>query len=101
MASKFTNFLRQLFARKGEDATDRESEGAVDYKGYTIRPNPRREGAQWLTSGVITKQFADEVKEHRFIRADAHGSKDAAADFSITKAKQIIDERGDKLFEGG
>ncbi len=61
----------------------------------------RREGSQWLTAGVITKQFADGVKEHRFIRAETHSTKDEADAFSITKAKQIIDEVGDRLFQKG
>ncbi len=101
MRSKFTNFLRHLMAPKRKEATDRESEKAVDYKGYTIRPILYLEGSQWLTAGVITKQFADGVKEHRFIRADKHGTKDDAEAFSIAKAKQIVDEQGDKLFQDG
>ena len=58
-------------------------------------------GSLWGTAGVITKQFADGVKEHRFIRADAHGTKDDADASSIAKARQIIDEQGDKLFKDG
>jgi hypothetical protein len=38
------------------------------------------------------------VKEHRFIRVDTHASKDDAIAFSITKAQQIIDEQGDRIF---
>ena len=57
--------------------------------------------SQWLTAGVIKKQFADGVKEHQFIRADIHSTKDDADAFSLAKAKQIIDELGDKLFENG
>ncbi len=101
MGSKFTDFLRRLVAPKQKEATDQESERAVTYKGYAIRPTPRRQGSQWLTVGVITKQFPDGVKEHRLIRAETHGTKDAADAFSILKAKQIIDEVGDRLFEGG
>ena len=39
------------------------------------------------------------MKTHRFIRAETHASKDDAAAFAISKGKQIIDERGDKIFE--
>lgn len=98
MGSKFTNFLRSLMAPRKKEASDREGAKAVDYKGYTIRPTPRREGSQWLTAGVITKRFPEGVKEHRFIRVDSHGSKDDADAFSIGKAQQIIDEQGDNLF---
>ena len=39
------------------------------------------------------------MKEHRFIRAETHGSKDEAVAFAISKGQQIIDERGDKIFD--
>ena len=39
------------------------------------------------------------MKAHKFIRAEKHGSKDEAISFAITKGKQIIDERGDKIFD--
>ena len=48
--------------------------------------------------GVIAKRFDDEVKEHRFVRADTFGARDDADSFAIVKAKQIIDEQGDNLF---
>ncbi len=92
-------FLRRFIAPKKKKATPRESERALDYQGYTIRPTPNREGSQWFTEGVITKEFADGVKERRFIRADMHSSKENADAFAISKAKQIIDEQGDRLFD--
>jgi hypothetical protein len=39
------------------------------------------------------------MKEHRFVRAERHPSKDEAVAFAITKGRQIIDERGDKVFD--
>ncbi len=71
---------------------------AVDYKGYQIRPAPYRTEGRYQTAGVIQKQVGDGVKEHRFIRAETHESRDDAAAFSIAKGKQIIDERGDAVF---
>jgi hypothetical protein len=101
MASSFTNLLRNLFAPGSSGASQQDSGETVEYKGYTIRPAARREGAQWLTVGVISKAFADEVKEHQFIRADTYSSKQDADACSIVKARQIIDERGDDLFSDG
>ncbi len=92
-------FLRRFIAPKKKKATSRESERALDYQGYTIRPTPNREGSQWFTEGVITKEFADGVKERYFIRADMHSIKENADAFTIAKAKQIIDEQGDRLFD--
>ncbi|MFQ6016987.1 MAG: HlyU family transcriptional regulator [Kiloniellaceae bacterium] len=101
MGSRFTEFLRRLMAPKKKETSHQESKSGVEYEGYTIRPASRREGAQWLTAGVITKRFAEGVKEHRFIRAETHGTKDDADAFSVAKAKQIIDELGDRLFQKG
>ena len=47
---------------------------------------------------MITKEFPDGVKEHRFVRVDTHTNKDDAVSFSVTKAQQIIDEQGDRIF---
>jgi hypothetical protein len=48
---------------------------------------------------VIEKDFPDGPKEHRFIRAERHASRDEAAELATSKAKQIIDERGDSVFQ--
>ena len=42
--------------------------------------------------------FPDGTKEHRFVRAETHPSRDDAAQFSVSKGKQIIDQRGDGIF---
>ena len=76
-----------------------ETAEAVEYEGYSIRPAPQRDGTRWLTAGVITKTFEDGVKEHPFIRAETHGSKDEAEAFSITKGKQIVDDFADRMFK--
>jgi hypothetical protein len=75
-----------------------EAMPAVEYKGYRIRPTPYLNGGQYQTAGVIQKDAADGAKEHRFIRAETHPSKDDAAAFAITKGKQIIDQQGDRMF---
>ena len=72
---------------------------AVDYQGYKIRPAPRSQGGHYVTAGVISKEFSDGLKEQTFIRADTHTSHEAACDHAISKARQIIDEQGDKLFQ--
>ncbi len=99
MASILSGFLRRL---TGGEAADDVAPGApgpaVEYEGYAIHPAPRRQGSQWLTAGLIAKEFPDGVKEHYFIRAETHAGQDDASAFAVIKAKQIIDERGDKLF---
>ena len=81
----------------------RESDGppapAVEYKGYRIRPTPYRTNGLYQTAGIIEKDTPEGVKAHRFIRADTHQGKDDAVAFAISKAKQIIDLQGDRIFE--
>ncbi len=90
--------LRRLFGGGAGPATSVEP---VEYHGYRITPAPQRQASGWNTAGVIAKTFEDGVKEHRFVRVDTHTSKDDAIAFSITKAQQIIDEQGDRLFRSG
>ena len=71
---------------------------AVEYKGYRIRPAAYRSNSQYQTAGVIEKDFPDGAKEHRFIRAETHPSEDDANQFAIAKARQIIDQQGDRIF---
>ncbi|WGF87339.1 HlyU family transcriptional regulator [Marinivivus vitaminiproducens] len=92
-------FFRNLFG-SGEPGEAKAEHGEpVEYNGFTITPAPEGKGGQYLTAGIIRKAVGDEVREHRFIRADTHSSKDEAEKFSVLKAQQIINEQGDRLFE--
>jgi hypothetical protein len=72
----------------------------TEYKGYRIRPTPFKTSALYQTAGTIEKDSPDGVKTHRFIRADTHHSREDAVAFAISKAKQIIDLQGDRMFAG-
>jgi len=82
----------------GRGGADPPEAAAVEYKGYRIRPTPYRTNGHYQTAGIIDKDTPEGVKEHRFIRADTHPSRDAAIEFAISKAKQIIDLQGDRIF---
>jgi hypothetical protein len=71
---------------------------AVEYKGYRIRPQPYRTNDQYQTAGTIERATPEGVREHRFVRADTYRSRDDAIAFTIAKAKQIIDQQGDRMF---
>ena len=71
----------------------------IEYKGYRILPKPYQSGSQYQTSGTIEKDFPTGVKEHRFVRAESHPSREDAVEFSVLKARQIIDQQGDRMFE--
>lgn len=96
------SFLRDLWSRLAGGSRTGEPEEpaaeAVEYKGFRIRPAPYSAKGGYQTAGVIEKNFETGMKEHRFVRAETHPSKDEAATFAITKGKQIIDEQGDRIF---
>jgi hypothetical protein len=93
------SFLRSLFglgAKEDAPATGPTVAKEAEHKGFLIRATPFKEGGQFQTSGVITKEVDGAVKEHSFIRADRFATLDEAADFSIAKGRQIIDEQGER-----
>lgn len=93
---------KRLVGGSGSGGTAAEPPGeAVEYNGYRIRAVPYLADGQYQTAGTIEKDFPSGVKQHRFVRADRHVGKDAAVDFSIAKARQIIDQQGDRMFDAG
>ena len=90
-------FLKNLF---GGDAGAREPEPAdpVEHGGFTIVATPRRAGSGWSTEGLIRKDGGGGTQEVHFIRADTSPSRDAAVTLSVSKARKIIDEQGERVF---
>jgi hypothetical protein len=86
-----SSILGRLFGGGGERAA--AAAEPVEYKGYTIRAAPYANKGQYQTAGLVEKEIGGEVKQHRFVRADLHASREQAVEFSIGKAQQIIDDR--------
>ena len=89
------SFLKRLF---GGGAAAAPAFGTVEHEGFTIQPEPMPEGGQYRLAAVISKEINGEVRTHRLIRADLFTDADQAAEFAVTKAKQVIGEQGDHLF---
>jgi len=70
----------------------------VEYNGFTIRAAPYKAEGQYQTAGTITKDVGGVMKEHKFVRADRHAAYDDAVEFSLSKARQIVDQSGDRMF---
>jgi hypothetical protein len=98
MLSKLKAAWSRLVSGQGGGESEVPAGPPVEYKGYRIRATPYRNDGQFQTAGVIEKDTPEGVKEHRFVRADTHQSMEAATDFAISKAKQIIDLQGDRIF---
>jgi hypothetical protein len=70
----------------------------VEYKGYQLTPTPIPEGGQYRVSGVIVKPGEPEQR-HAFIRSDLVAGEDEACNFTLVKARLMIDQLGDRLFD--
>ncbi|KAA2241057.1 HlyU family transcriptional regulator [Salinarimonas soli] len=97
------SFISSLLSRLsgGASAPAAPAFDAVEYKGYRLRPDPYPGKGGFQTAGIIEKEIAGETKQHRFVRAETHPSQDDAANFALVKARQIVDEQGDRIFDGG
>ncbi len=93
------SFWKTLFGGGSAGAGAPEKTEPVEYNGYLIRAAPFASEGKYQTAGTIEKEIAGVRKEHRFIRADTHASLDDAVAFSLSKARQIIDLRGDRMFD--
>ncbi len=71
----------------------------VSYKGFDIFPDLIAEGGKYRLSARIEKTIDGDRKTHIVIRADVYESREQAESFSVKKAKQVIDEQGDAIFD--
>ena len=96
------SFLKSLFGGSKSDGAASGSAAAIktaEHKGFTIEARPFKEAGQFQLCGVIAKAIDGVRKEHRFVRADRFSDLDEAAEITLNKGRQIVDERGDKVFE--
>ena len=79
----------------GSAASEPEPE---TYEGFRIFPEPIKESGGYRLGARIEKEVGGETRVHRLIRADVFQSEDEAMKFSVSKAKQMIDQMGEGLF---
>lgn len=91
--------LGKILGGGGNDQPATEAAEPVVYKGFTVVAAPIKEGGQYRTAGSISRIIDDEEQTARFIRADNHSDLKSATDHSERKARQIVDEQGDSLFD--
>ncbi|KIC46694.1 hypothetical protein RA28_02665 [Ruegeria sp. ANG-S4] len=71
----------------------------VSYKGFEIFPDLMAEGRKFRLLARIEKTIDGDRKTYSVIRADVFDSREQAESFSIAKAKQVIDEQGERIFD--
>jgi hypothetical protein len=100
MFSKLKTALGGLFGGGSDGGkADAQAAPAAEYKGYRIIAAPSKEGGQYRIAGTIEKDSPDGVQRHAFIRADVYANWDDAVAVTTSKARQIIDQLGDRMFK--
>jgi hypothetical protein len=94
MINKFFN--RVFGAKDGPSKTNAAE--SVSYQDFEIRPAPVKEAGGWRISGTIVKEVDSTTREHVFIRADSCADLESAIALTVRKARQLIDEQGEKIF---
>lgn len=90
------SILNRLFGKSTETKPMPEPEM---HAGCAIHPEPIREGGKWRIAARIVKEIEGTERTHKLIRADTLDSEDAAVAASLAKARHVIDEQGDRLFD--
>ncbi len=83
------SIFSRLFGGGAAPEPERET-----YEGFTITPTPVREGSRFRIGALIEK----DGRSHNLIRADMLETQEDANAASIRKARQMIDEQGERLF---
>ncbi|MGJ8529037.1 HlyU family transcriptional regulator [Maritalea sp.] len=95
------SFLKKLFGLGGDDAAPGEPKilSEETHEGYLIKAKEMKVGSEYQLAGTIEKEINGELKTSTFIRADRLASAEMVSSAAINKAKQIIKEQGDRLFD--
>ena len=89
------SFLKKLFGGGGTAHSDPDPE---THNGYRIYCEPVKDAGGYRIAARIEKDFGEDTKTHRMIRADTCNSLEEAAETSLLKAKMLIDQQGDAIF---
>ncbi|MCV0424511.1 MAG: transcriptional regulator [Roseibium sp.] len=91
--------FKSLFGSSGEEKKGASKSTVVVYDDFQIIAEPQSSNGQWQVAGRIEKQFGETTKTHRFIRADTLPGETDAANEMVRKAKMMIDQQGDAIFD--
>ena len=89
-----TALFKKLFGESGSSS----AEESIDYKGFTITPEPRKANGGFGVGAIITKEIDGVALVHQFIRADAVATREGCVELTLNKARQTIDQMGDSIF---
>lgn len=100
--STFISKVLSLFGGNAAPAApSAASETRESYQDVILVAKPMRDGNQFRIAGFIEKREGDRVMVRNFIRADVFSGEKEAVEFTMRKAKQIVDQHGPSLFADG
>lgn len=93
------SFFKKLFGGSKEPAAPAGPVKSLEHAGFVIHATPYLEGGQYQLCGVVEKEIDGVLRSHRFVRADRFPGAEEAADFTLVKGQQLIDQQGDAVFK--
>lgn len=100
-----STFLSRLFSFLGGKPPRAEPAGSAETReahgDVTLVARPMRDGNQFRIAGFIEKKDGERVLRRHFIRADVFSGEKEAVEFTMRKARQIVDQHGPSLFADG
>ena len=87
------SLLKKLFGGAEPPAPD-----PITHAGFTIFPEPVKEDGGYRIAARIEKEVGGDMQVHHMIRADTYAGQETAIEASISKAKQVIDQMGERIF---
>ncbi len=98
-----SKLLRRVFGGGGTPKDEAAQAPAIaareDYQGFELRAMPIKEGNLWRVAGSIVRNVGGTEKTHEFVRADTFPDHDAAVGISMNKARLIVDQLGERMFD--
>lgn len=99
MASIFSKIFSAFSSPQPKSPSTPETTVPHSHGECVIYPTPIAEGGQYRLAGRIEKHSNGEVLVHEFVRADTFSNRDDAVEFTVRKARLLIDQSGDTLFQ--
>lgn len=90
----FIASLMNIFSAPPESASATHPVAQEEYKGFFVIATPAAEGSQFRINGLISK----DKREHIFIRADVLATSELCVQETLRKAKLMIDQQGERIF---
>lgn len=90
--------LGNLFSRWFGGASEPKVTATEDYHGFRLEALPRPDANGWRVAGRVVTMVDGERRECPFVRADTYPAQEDATEVSLRKARQLVDEQGERLF---